>query len=360
MTKCKLCKKVISDETEYCVDCADKKDLIANESYLDELLNSVQNKTTTASDIYKPKKESQSNDAPDVIVLQNDISDLIDSNDLDDFEKYDFMQEFEDPIIINNEELYSDFDAALNTDFDGKALDIESKEGPEDTLDHNIDTEFLNMYDGDEKGTVKDEHIENDLDDLIENLDMDVNKNLSTDNDSTADIDDSTTDDSSADIDDSYDNEYAYEEQTDYDNNSTPESELLDLLNQFNPDNQIEDDLQAISDLLGGISTDNQAEREIPEDVGEVFSEALEAVTDLSDPDQGIQYISHDSPDDKAVKEVKKDKKKGLFAKIFANIDDDISTEDRKSQEEAAAAKEARKKKKKTKGKKGQIGRAHV
>ncbi len=85
-----------------------------------------------------------------------------------------------------------------------------------------------------------------------------------------------------------------------------------------------------------------------------MFSEALEAVTDLSDPDQGIQYISHDSPDDKAVKEVKKDKKKGLFAKIFANIDDDISTEDRKSQEEAAAAKEARKKKKKTKGKKGQ------
>lgn len=41
MTKCKLCKKLISDGAEYCDDCTDKKDLIANESYLDGLLNSV-------------------------------------------------------------------------------------------------------------------------------------------------------------------------------------------------------------------------------------------------------------------------------------------------------------------------------
>ena len=42
MAKCKLCKKAISDGMEFCTECADKKDIMANESYLDNLLNSVQ------------------------------------------------------------------------------------------------------------------------------------------------------------------------------------------------------------------------------------------------------------------------------------------------------------------------------
>ena len=59
MAKCKLCKKAISDGMEFCTECADKKDIMANESYLDNLLNSVQEKPTTASDIYKNKKKKE-------------------------------------------------------------------------------------------------------------------------------------------------------------------------------------------------------------------------------------------------------------------------------------------------------------
>ncbi len=43
MAKCKLCKKVVADDIEYCEECLDKKDLVSSESYLDDLLNSIQN-----------------------------------------------------------------------------------------------------------------------------------------------------------------------------------------------------------------------------------------------------------------------------------------------------------------------------
>jgi hypothetical protein len=104
----------------------------------------------------------------------------------------------------------------------------------------------------------------------------------------------------------------------------SPESELLDLLNQFDPNNPIEDDIQAITNLLGGIGV----EKEYPEDVGEVFSEALEAVTDLNDPDQGIKYISDESDFMEEVKDTKqKEKKPGLFTRLFANVEVDEETE---------------------------------
>ena len=59
MAKCKLCKKTITDGTEYCDECVDKKDLLSNESYLDSLLNSVQEETTNLSDIYKKRKSDE-------------------------------------------------------------------------------------------------------------------------------------------------------------------------------------------------------------------------------------------------------------------------------------------------------------
>ena len=397
MAKCKLCKKVITDEAEYCVDCADKKDIIANESYLDDLLNSVQNKATTASDIYKKKKEEhQSNDSPDDFVLAiNDGLDFIDQDDLNDFELYDYMKEFDDQVIEGDEESYGDDHMSPEEDNEDSALEIvdeedneesalgfadeednedsaleivdeedneepalgfadeEDNEEPaleiadeedneeaeleiadeedqEDTMEHNIDNEFLNIHD-DDRDITQDDLSEPVLEDLLENLDIADNSGSLTDNSS-----DDSADDISA---------------------STPEDELLELLSQFNPDSQVEDDIQAISELLGGISTDYQAENDSPEDVGEVFSEALEAISTLTDPDNGIQYISQEptSTEDKKDVKNKKDKKAGLFTRLFANIEDeDLSPEERKAQEEAAAAKEAkkaRKKKKKAKGK---------
>lgn len=359
MTKCKLCKKLISDGAEYCDDCTDKKDLIANESYLDGLLNSVQNNVTKASDIYKKKKEKPDAGSSNIITPSHkEETDFIDSEDLEDFDQYDFMKEFDDPIVISNEELY--------------------------TIEQNIDNEFLNMNGADDNSIIEDQQESPILDDLLVNLDMaedslvddedladknDIadkvdNVNLTysegstdidntVDNEGTTDIDDASDFNALADLFRTDTNDLPADSNKDDGNNSAPENELLDLLNQFNPDNQVEDDLQAISDLLGGISTNNQQEREVPEDVGEVFSEALEAVSSLDDLDQGIQYISNDSSDNVELAKEKKETKKGLFARLFANVEDDINPEEKKSKEEAAA-KEARRKKKKTKDKKGQ------
>ena len=73
MARCKLCKKDISDGTEYCTDCIDKKDIISNESYLDSLLDSVQGGTATARDIYKIKKEKSSGESSDFGALNDSI-----------------------------------------------------------------------------------------------------------------------------------------------------------------------------------------------------------------------------------------------------------------------------------------------
>ena len=40
---------------------------------------------------------------------------------------------------------------------------------------------------------------------------------------------------------------------------------------RINPDDAVEDDIQAITDLLGIISSDEENKKENPEDVGEVF-----------------------------------------------------------------------------------------
>ncbi|NLO08374.1 MAG: hypothetical protein GX129_00680 [Clostridiales bacterium] len=361
MAKCKLCKKPISDGTEYCNECDVKKDLVSNESYLDDLLNSVQNKTTTAaSHIYKKKKEDQSGDSPDIIVPKEKLeSPFLDPDDLEGFEKYDFMKEFDDPIVISDEELYGDSVTI------SESYEISNDEESEDVisqLEPNIDNEFLEINNSDDQSLIEDEHIEPVLDDLLKHLDM------VDDNDSPEDMDgpeDSEDTDDISDIGDSFD--FVNLDNSSNEEEISAENELLDLLNHFNPDNQGEDDIQAISDLLGGIDASNRLAEEYPEDVGEVFSEALEAVSDLSDSDKGIQYIIPDSDvDDKKASKGKKgkrkkkeekenkEKKQGLFDKLFANLDDDdISPEKIKAKEEAAAAKEE--KKKKRKGKKDQV-----
>lgn len=360
MAKCKLCKKPINDGTEYCDDCAEKKDLKSNESYLDNLLNSVQNKSTTAaSHIYKKKKEDQTNDSPDIVVADRvDDEPFIDPDDLEDYNQFDILSEFDDPIVISDEELYGDDGAIsevfiedeqedssdITTNIDNESLGMndsyeqeyrdqingDEQEESSDTTT-NIDNEFLDMIDSYEQDFREDEHIEPILDDLLQHLDM------SDDNDSSEPI-------PIADSDEEADNRPEEE--------ISPENELLELLNHFNPDNPVENDLQTISDLLGGISTDNQPAEDYPEDVGEVFSEALEAMSDLQDSDHGINYIEPDSSKKKKKSKDKKKKTAGLIDKLFADIDDE--EEEKKAQEEAAAAKSEKKKKKKAKGKKEQ------
>lgn len=313
MAKCKLCKKAISDGMEFCTECADKKDIMANESYLDNLLNSVQEKPTTASDIYKNKKKKgeQKSKAPETLVQPESHEDYpVDLEDLEDFSEFDYMNELDDPIIISHEALYGEEESEPDAQVES---DLTADE------EHNIDSEFLQMDDTEVHNEAQDdEYIEPILDDLLKHLDL---------SESDADEEENVDIPNQVNIPNQIDDLSESETEQMADTAKTevsPESELLDLLNQFDPNNPIEDDIQAITNLLGGIGV----EKEYPEDVGEVFSEALEAVTDLNDPDQGIKYISDESDFMEEVKDTKqKEKKPGLFTRLFANVEVDEETE---------------------------------
>lgn len=387
MAKCKLCKKTITNETEYCTDCIEKKDLATNESYLDDLLNSVQGNATTASDIYKKKKVVQDSDSSiSLAPMKKDESFSIDMDDLSDFEQYDIMKELEEPIIISDDELYGGIIATnkenddianrieddeqedeedineVETDDllsymedDMNSLDVQEQMGEID-FEHNIDNEFLGMDEANVHNDSEDEYIEPALDDLLKQLDLSAEN---SDNNSSIDDGEENYNDYKEVEEDS-----VTKESPSQNKEIATEDDLLELLNQFDPSNPIEDDIQAISELLGEIGSNNIMEKEYPADVGEVFSEALEAVTELGDPDNGIKYISQEIEDNKSKKDSKvkkskkdkKDKKEGLLSKLFSNIDDDddLDPEKKKAKDEAEVSKELKKKKKKTKDKKGQ------
>lgn len=402
MARCKLCKKDIADGIEYCTDCIDKKDSKANESYLDSLLDSVQGGAATAKDIYMKKKENNNSDSPDFDTIKqknNSSAALMDIDDLNDFEDFDITLDLDDPIVISHDEIYGDDN------------NINSKNHPE--IEHNIDNEFLESNDQVEEDDDLNEGFESNLADILKELDLDDDK--VSDNMSSNDIDSSgmyyddidsedafADDTESEDVDsDNLDSEDDYivdnintdedddlfdndifamlgrdeDESDEYDVESetedhsliadevqdelelSPESELLNLLNHYNPENPLADDVQAISDLIGGISDVNKSEKEYPEDVGQVFHEALEAVSDLSDPDHGILDILQETDFQdkkkskkktkkakKEKKEKKKEKKDSLFARVFSNVEyDEAEIRKMEAKKEAAATKKSKK-----------------
>lgn len=316
MAKCKLCKKEIADGTGYCNDCIDKKETKNNESYLDSLLNSVQGAVTNTSDLYKKKKDYSNKDDAN----SDSLSISMELEDLKDFDQFDITKDLDDPIVISNEDLYGGGDTSNNEDSVEEVATMEDSEEEvaEEDFMNNIFQELDSEESNDEYNS--DEEIDNfNISTMLGNTDEDLDETASA---LTADDDQIESD-------------------------LSPEYELLNLLDQFNPENPIDDDVQAISDLLGGIDEKNMKETEYPEDVGRVFHEALEAVTDLDDPDHGIQQLSQDIEPLQSIKEDKKEKKKSLFSRIFGNVEYDES--DIKKMEAKKAAAEAKKKKKKSK-----------
>lgn len=348
MAKCKLCRIQIADGTEYCDDCAKKKDLIVKESYLDELLNSVQGQGTTASDIYKKKKENQKDDSPEVVVPQNESeSSLIDPQDIEDFENYDLMKEFDDTIVINEEDL-------------DKATE---------QVDSNIDDLTPEVDEPEEQIGNEDDYIEPAVEDLLKHLDMTEDDILGSttpvDGNDLSDEVASSAGDTSSDVPDEADIDSLIS-QLDFGNNGiSADNDLFDLLHHINPDDQEVDDIKVITDLLGEKKVEGDLSKDYPGDIGEVFSKTLEAVSDLSDDDLDLKFMtpdidSGDKKDAKGVKDKKgkkgkkeaKEKKEGLFTKLFANIEDeDIAPDKKKAKEEVSGAKN--KKKKQSKKKKG-------
>lgn len=104
MAICKRCNATIPDGTEYCGNCLDEE-MLKNESYLDSLLNSVQNSSPDVDGIYKKKNvdkagdkekataeddmeqasfKAQSDDYVDYTVDMEDSADLFETLDMDD------------------------------------------------------------------------------------------------------------------------------------------------------------------------------------------------------------------------------------------------------------------------------------
>lgn len=320
MAKCKLCKKEIADGTEYCNDCIDKKETKNNETYLDSLLNSVQGAVTNTSDLYKKKKDNSNKDDAN----SDSLSISMELEDLKDFDQFDITKDLDDPIVISNEDLYGGGDTSNNEDSVEEVATMEDSE--EVAEDEEFVEDFMdNIFQESDSEESNDEY---NSDEEIDNFNIsDMLGNSNEDLDETASA--LTTDDDRIESD------------------LSPEYELLNLLNQFNPEDPMDDDVQAISDLLGGIDEKNKKETEYPEDVGLVFHEALEAVTDLDDPDHGIQQLSKDIEPLQDIKEDKKKKKKSFFSRIFGNVEYDES--DIKKIEAKKAAAEAKKLKNKNK-----------
>ncbi|MBB2183697.1 hypothetical protein H0486_12510 [Lachnospiraceae bacterium MD1] len=135
-------------------------------------------------------------------------------------------------------------------------------------------------------------------------------------------------------------------EETEATEQTEEEEDLLSLLNQIEPDDPVASDVKAINNMLQGIPV----EEEFPADVGEVFSDALQVVTDLDDPSleeaslgEQVVEIENEKKDRKAKKQKLKEKmkaelaakedkandqpKKGFWQRLFANIEEDDEDE---------------------------------
>lgn len=148
----------------------------------------------------------------------------------------------------------------------------------------------------------------------------------------------------------------------------TEEEEFLSLLGQFGTDDPVAADVQAITELLSNPVNKSTSES-LPSSVGDVFSDALKAVSgldDLEDANHSYPIQEELSEEPKAKKKrpkskikektdnhkVKATKGKGFFGKLFSNVVDDKvikEAEQSKASVESAATKD----KKKGKGKKG-------
>lgn len=197
MAKCKLCNNNVSNGTEYCDDCIEKKDLIDNELYLDNF--------------------------------------SIDLEDIEDFDNLDITED------LNHDDV-AEIEAALNSD---TSVDI-SEDGDINPQD-NIDNEFLQM-DNQENQNDNEDMIDLELDDILNELEM-FSDDIILEEYNTEDNDYS-------------DKEVKYDNLEDEDNyleedELSPENQLLNLLEKFDPENPVDDDVAAITELLGGFAASN-------------------------------------------------------------------------------------------------------
>ncbi len=142
--------------------------------------------------------------------------------------------------------------------------------------------------------------------------------------------------------------------------------DFLSLLGQVSDEDSAAEDIRAISDMLSGNATPTR-DNTMPSNVGEVFSDALKAVSSLNDYEQNEEEILGSVPTkaskkgnkgkkEKEQKETSKGKEKkeksglSLFQRLFGNIKND-KTAAKFEEEQRKAAEPKAEKTKKAKGK---------
>ncbi len=440
MAKCRLCKKNIPDENEYCEDCLDKKQVLTDESYLDSLLNSVKSSSEPIQNNYKRPQEPRN---PEPVKTNNLVKEIrpgqIDPTDLADFNQFNLSEDLEDLILIGDDELYGqakDFsgeDMVLsgensnlyeqdrkihntpmeenNTDSDTQGPDVSQLESeymqmldqlgqdssePEPVMDNDMqhpESQPAESFEPEPFGDQFEEEIQDDygvaadasLQGIQDNIDLDFLNKFS--NPAMEELDGESYDPSLGDLLSGFDlseEEQTYNEELpvpdleginfnrpDLDEQEetkqTEEEEFMSLLGQFGTDDPVAADVQAITELLNNPvsrpSSDN-----LPSSVGDVFSDALKAVSgldDLEDANHSYPMQEQISEEPKSKKKKSKSKKKGktdnskatkgkgLFGMLFGNVVDDKVIKEAKQQVKASEESAATKEKKKVKGKKG-------
>ncbi len=422
MAKCKRCKTNIPDGAEYCKDCLDKEKVKANESYLDSLLNSVKNTAPATESIYKKKNDlttetSQlpSDPSPEEDFPEDDMF-RFDLGDIEEFDKFNIEEDLAalgDDAIVGDKELFGeDLSELLKEEATGAIIPADMQGRPatdslqeeqrtnilEDTgiseaepvvkasesgnqAEDKPDAEALNINSSEINDYPGDDGLDTDLNDLLNQLDS-VGGDSSPYDTSEAEQEKVPSDDAKQESDAviRFDEEpviAASGQEDANDINQEEEDDFLSLLNQISADDPVAGDIKEISELM----KETQAPKGsvMPSDVGEVFSDALKAVSNLNDPNLDEDALLSTIPDKKAKKgkkkkeKIKKEKKtsdkqpseneeeqpkKSVLKRLFGNVEEKGPAKKKPVPQSAFGGETAEPENKKTKSKKGKKGKA--
>lgn len=275
MAKCKSCKKDILEGSIYCEDCLHKDGAKSNESYLDDLLNSV----------IQPK-------------ASNNI-DFVDDQDIKDFDQFDIMVDLEDSENYNDQADFSDLDDEISiSDEDLFGISL----GEEDEYQEEVE--------------YKEEQVEFQEEDNIPLAD-EVNAFEPEDESEDAISPIGLPDDldfESSNI-DNIDGEDNVEPLENMSFSNDIDEDILSLLNQMSSDDPF---MAGITDILEGNSYDEVEEKIKPTDTEDILSDVLAGVPS-TDEDEMITGISQSLSEDDVEK--RKLEKQEKFKKLTSETE---------------------------------------
>ena len=305
MAKCKSCKKGIPEGSVYCEDCLHKDGTKSNESYLDNLLNSV----------IKPDGSNN--------------TDFIDDQDLKDFDQFNMAEDLEDAEDFKDQDDFSDLDEEISISDEelfGISLGDEDEDGDEELFgislgDEDGEEELFGISLGDE-----DQDEEEDEEGNTPLVD-EVNTSESEDEDVIEELEDimgvlgidelvkmEQTEASKEDIapmgpSDDMDLDNTDEDNVDNANLSSDiDEDILSLLNQMSSDDPF---MSGITDMLEGKVYDETEEKEETNtvDINDIIAKELAGATPIDEDDMVAEISQNLSAEELEKKKLDKQEK---------------------------------------------------